>query len=98
MLTCRIVIDPSLVDNVNISVTWMINNTSLLNDTNRVSVSPLVPISEIFVSNLTVYPLSISDSANYTCRAGIVPRDGLVSTIASDLVEESTFILVLGTN
>ena len=93
-LTCNVTTDPSLADSVNVSVTWLRGISQLSNATSRVSISSLSRSQSTFTSTLTVYPLSINDATNFTCRAGIVPLvgGGLNSTTASGTV----FIVVEG--
>ena len=97
-LICNVTIDPSLADSVNVAVIWLRGTTQLSNTTNRVSISSLSQSLSIFTSTLTVYPLSIMDTTNFTCRAGIVPLSGggLSSTTPSDLGEGTVFIVVEG--
>ena len=95
-LTCNASIDPSLASHVNMSITWLNGTTVLSNSTSRVSISPLLSDSpSLFTSTITIYPVSIRDSANFTCRAGIVPTGGLSLTTASD-VQEETFSVIVG--
>ena len=97
-LTCNVNIDPSLADNVDISVIWLRGTAQLSNATSRISISPLSESqSGVFTSILTVYPLSTADGTNFTCRAGIIPlSSGLSSTTASDLGEGTALIVVKG--
>ena len=97
-LTCNVTTDPSLADSINVSVTWLRGTSPLSNATNRVLISSLSQSQSVFTSILTVYPLSVMDATNFTCRAGIVPLAGagLNSTTASDLGEGSVFIVVEG--
>ena len=97
-LTCNVTTDPSLADNVNVSVTWLRGTSQLSNVTSRISISSTSKSQSIFTSTLTVYPLSAVDATNFTCRAGIIPQSGggLGSTMASDLGEGTVFIVVEG--
>ena len=47
-----------------------------------------------FTSILTVYPLNITDSDNFTCIAGIVPDSQLQLVTNSDLAEETVLVIV----
>lgn len=97
-LICNVTIDPSLAESVNVAVIWLRGTTQLSNATDRVSISSLSQSLSIFTSTLTVYPLSIMDTTNFTCRAGIAPlsEGGLSSTTPSDLGEGTVFIVVEG--
>ena len=97
-LTCNVTTDPSLTDNVNVSVTWLRGTSQLSNITSRISISPPSKSQSVFTSTLIVYPLSALDATNFTCRAGIIPQSGggLSSTTASDLGEGTVFIVVEG--
>ena len=90
-LTCMVDTDPSLSGSVNISVMWLRNATPVSNAT----ISSLV--GSQFSSNLTFHFLRIEDSASFTCRACIVPAEGLTSATASDMGEDSVEIIVEGT-
>ena len=97
-LTCNVTTDPSLADSVNVSVIWLKGTAQLSNATSRVSISSLSQSQSTFTSTFTVYPLSINDATNFTCRAGIVPLvgGGFNSTTASDFGEGTVFIVVEG--
>ena len=97
-VTCDVTTYPSLADNVDVSVTWLRGASEISNATSRISITPLSQSQSVFTSTLTVYPLSIMDATNFTCRAGIIPltAGGLSSTIASDLGEATVFIVVEG--
>ena len=97
-LTCNVTTDPSLADNVDVTITWLRGAAQLSNSTSRISITPLSKSQSVFTSTLTVYPLSVLDATNFTCRAGIVPLSAgeLSSTTASDLGEGNVFIVVEG--
>lgn len=94
-LTCNVDFDPSLARFTNVSVTWLKESFPLSNAVHRVSISSILMDSQ-FTSNLTLYPLSSEDSANFTCRAGIIPSDNLTLLTASDLTEETVQVVVQG--
>ena len=92
-LTCSVFVDPAIADNVTVSVTWYQGTTPLFNTTDRVSVSSADPDSQSpFTSSLTVYPINITDSDNFTCRAGVIPDGQLELVTDSDLVEETVLV------
>lgn len=97
ILTCFIDVDPALSSFVNVSVTWLRGTAALMNanDSHFISISSL-PDSHRFTSNLTVSELSTLSSTNYTCMAGIVPLDDVISATASDSSEDTVQVVVEG--
>ena len=94
-LTCSVTFDPSLASFVNTSVTWLREDILILNSTESVLISSS-PLDSQFTSNLTLYPTNDTFTANFTCRAGIIPTDELTSLIASDFQEETIPVTIQG--
>ena len=92
-LTCDVDFDPSLASFVNVSVTWLRGNSPLSNTIDGISIESSL-LDARLTSNVTLHSLSTADSANFTCRAGIIPSDGLTSVTASDLGQETIEIIV----
>lgn len=93
ILTCNVDFDSSLASYVDVSLTWIRGSSFLSNSIDQVSISSSL-LGSYFTSNLTLYPLE--DSANFTCRAGIIPSDNLTSFIASDISEDAVEVAVEG--
>ena len=93
-LTCSILVDPNIANNVTISVTWLQGTTPLFNTTDRISI---ITDSQLpFTSILTVYPVNTTDGDNFTCRAGVVPSSQFNLVTASDLDEDTVLVVVEG--
>lgn len=92
-LTCDVHFDPSLAGYVNVSLTWIKGSSPLSDFIDRVSISSYLVDSQ-FISNLTLYPVSIEESTNFTCRARIIPTDNFTSATASDTIEETIEVIV----
>ena len=96
-LTCSVLADPAIADNVTVSVIWYQGSTPLFDTSDRVSISSSDSVSQSpFISILTLYPVNTTDSDNFTCRAGVVPDSQLQHFIDSDLAEETVQIVVGG--
>lgn len=99
IITCSIEIDPSLLSYVNVSVTWLRGTSQLTNDTNRYSISPVLFNSQsIYISTVTIYPLSTTDRNTFSCRARIAPSNTSSLTIASDIGEDTVSVIIQGIN
>ena len=95
-MTCDVDFDSSIASDVNVTVTWLRETSLLLNATTE-NVSILSSLSESqFTSNLTLDPLSTADATNFTCRAEIVLSDDFTSLTASNVGEETVWVIVEG--
>ena len=94
-LTCSVLVDPAIADNVTVSVIWYQGSTPLFDTSDRVSVSSSDSVSQSpFISILTLYPVNTTDSDNFTCRAGISPNSQLELFTDSDLGEGTVQVIV----
>ena len=96
-LTCSVLVDPAIADNVTVSVIWYQGSTPLFDTSDRVSISSSDSVSQSpFISFLTLYQVNTTDSDNFTCRAGVVPDSQLQHFTDSDLAEETVQVVVGG--
>ena len=96
-LTCSVTFDPNLSSFVNTSVTWLREDIPILNatETESVFISSSALDSQ-FTSNLTLYSTNVTETANFTCRAFIIPTGELTSLVASDFQEETVPVTIQG--
>ena len=92
-LTCVVDFDPTLVNYGNVSVSWWRGTSLLTNYTDRVSIVSSLSHLTQYTSNLTLYPILAEDSANFTCRAGIISSADFNSI---DLHEETVKVILQG--
>ena len=96
ILTCNVTIDSAFADFTNVSITWFRGTVSLINGTDRVTISPLSKSGSLFTSILTLTPPTMEDNATFTCTASATPSTELASVNASDVGEESIDVTVQG--
>ena len=85
MVSCRVELDPTLVDpETSVMVTWRFGTFEVFSD-NFLTVSPLVGDGRTYHRNLTFQVLLLRDTGRWLCEAIIVTLGGNRSTNTSTL-------------
>lgn len=78
-LSCTINFTASVDTDIEVNTTWLRQNVTLSNSTERVSILPTVSWSlSVFTSVLNISPLSDTDNATFTCKARASSRNALI--------------------
>lgn len=76
-LICNVSLSAAVDSDVSVDIKWYMENISLTNSTKRVIVSPTIATIPLFISKLTLTPLTDEDQGNFTCKANTNSDDKL---------------------
>ena len=88
VISCSVSISPAVNNEFNVSITWSSDPAEALNGS-YVRISEISGSGLEFTRTLSISPVDLSDSAQYSCTASISPRDRtgvMASNESTDLV------------
>ena len=94
VITCTVSVDLAVDTPFTVSLSWSSEPGEVLNGSN-VTISETTESGHEFTSTVTISPVNISDSAQYTCTASVSPS-GTVGVIASSENTDSINVSVEG--
>ena len=92
-LVCIVQYTEEVDTEVSIHTNWTSTKTNSLYEDSRISFTDVYSLRQLN-STLTIYPLALSDSDDYTCVGSVLPKGGYSSTVLGSNSSSQTELTV----
>ena len=95
VITCTVTVDSAVDTEYDINMTWTSDPAGVMNGT-YITISDITDSEQEYNSTVTISPVNTTDSATYTCTAGVITTDSNDLIISSMENSDSEKITVEG--